>query len=200
MAVGVSNFDTAYAMTAHLADKGYRKIAFVSTPIHGNDRLQQRCIGYRQAHGRSRPPRPAATWRSKCRSRRAAAPTRSRAITERDADGRRDLLLQRHARHRRRAGVPPPRLAHPGAARHRRLRQHGSRRRSCFRRSPPCMCRATRWDAARSPSCCSACRPDASSAEDRRRRLLRSSSATAPDLQPAPSLTLLHGIVTIAPA
>jgi LacI family gluconate utilization system Gnt-I transcriptional repressor len=49
MAVGVSNFDTAYAMTVFLADKGYRKIAFVSTPAHGNDRLQQRRIGYRQA-------------------------------------------------------------------------------------------------------------------------------------------------------
>ena len=49
MAVGVSNFDTAYAMTAFLADKGYQKIAFVSTPVHGNDRLQQRRIGYRQA-------------------------------------------------------------------------------------------------------------------------------------------------------
>ena len=49
MVVGVSNFDTAYAMTAFLADKGYRRIAFVSTPVHGNDRLQQRQIGYRQA-------------------------------------------------------------------------------------------------------------------------------------------------------
>lgn len=49
MAVGISNFETAYAMTTHLATKGYRKIAFVSTPIHGNDRLQQRRIGYRQA-------------------------------------------------------------------------------------------------------------------------------------------------------
>jgi LacI family transcriptional regulator, gluconate utilization system Gnt-I transcriptional repressor len=49
MAVGVSNFDTAYAMTTHLASKGYKKIGFVSTPIHGNDRLQQRRIGYRQA-------------------------------------------------------------------------------------------------------------------------------------------------------
>jgi LacI family transcriptional regulator, gluconate utilization system Gnt-I transcriptional repressor len=36
-------------MTAHLADKGYKKIGFVSTPIHGNDRLQQRRIGYRKA-------------------------------------------------------------------------------------------------------------------------------------------------------
>ena len=49
MAVGISNFETAHAMTAHLAAKGYTKIAFVSTPIHGNDRLQQRRIGYRQA-------------------------------------------------------------------------------------------------------------------------------------------------------
>ena len=49
MAVGVSNFDTAYAMTCHLVDKDYRRIGFVSTPIHGNDRLQQRRVGYRQA-------------------------------------------------------------------------------------------------------------------------------------------------------
>lgn len=49
MAVGVSNHETAYAMTAHLAAKGYRHIGFVSTPIHGNDRLRQRRIGYRQA-------------------------------------------------------------------------------------------------------------------------------------------------------
>jgi LacI family transcriptional regulator, gluconate utilization system Gnt-I transcriptional repressor len=49
LAVGVSNFDTAYAMTCHLLDKGYRRIGFVSTPVHGNDRLQQRRIGYRQA-------------------------------------------------------------------------------------------------------------------------------------------------------
>jgi LacI family gluconate utilization system Gnt-I transcriptional repressor len=49
MAVGVSNFETAYAMTTHLAAKGYKKIGFVSTPVHGNDRLQQRRIGYRQA-------------------------------------------------------------------------------------------------------------------------------------------------------
>ncbi|HWJ75508.1 MAG TPA: LacI family DNA-binding transcriptional regulator [Kaistia sp.] len=49
MALGVSNFDTAYAMTSHLLDKGYRRIGFVSTPVHGNDRLQQRRIGYRQA-------------------------------------------------------------------------------------------------------------------------------------------------------
>ena len=49
MAVGVSNFETAYAMTMHLAAKGYRRIGFVSTPVHGNDRLQQRKIGYRAA-------------------------------------------------------------------------------------------------------------------------------------------------------
>jgi LacI family gluconate utilization system Gnt-I transcriptional repressor len=49
LAVGVSNFDTAHAMTCHLVDKGYRRIGFVSTPVHGNDRLQQRRIGYRQA-------------------------------------------------------------------------------------------------------------------------------------------------------
>lgn len=49
MMVGVSNFETAYAMTMHLAAKGYKRIGFVSTPIHGNDRLQQRRIGYHAA-------------------------------------------------------------------------------------------------------------------------------------------------------
>jgi LacI family transcriptional regulator, gluconate utilization system Gnt-I transcriptional repressor len=49
MVVGVSNFETAYAMTCHLIAKGYRRIGFVSTPVHGNDRLRQRRIGYRQA-------------------------------------------------------------------------------------------------------------------------------------------------------
>jgi LacI family gluconate utilization system Gnt-I transcriptional repressor len=49
MAVGVSNFETAHAMTMHLAAKGYRKIGFVSTPVHGNDRLQQRRTGYHAA-------------------------------------------------------------------------------------------------------------------------------------------------------
>jgi len=49
MLVGVSNFETAYAMTMHLASKGYRRIGFVSTPIHGNDRLQQRRAGYHAA-------------------------------------------------------------------------------------------------------------------------------------------------------
>ncbi len=49
IAVGVSNFDTAFSMTTRLAEIGYKRIAFVSTPIHGNDRLQQRRIGYRKA-------------------------------------------------------------------------------------------------------------------------------------------------------
>ena len=49
MLVGVSNFETAYAMTMHLAAKGYKHIGFVSTPIHGNDRLQQRRAGYHAA-------------------------------------------------------------------------------------------------------------------------------------------------------
>jgi LacI family gluconate utilization system Gnt-I transcriptional repressor len=49
MVVGVSNFETAYAMTIHLAGKGYKRIGFVSTPIHGNDRLQQRRTGYHAA-------------------------------------------------------------------------------------------------------------------------------------------------------
>ncbi len=49
--VGISNFDAAYTMTMHLINKGYRKIGFVSMPIHGNDRLQQRRAGYIAAMG-----------------------------------------------------------------------------------------------------------------------------------------------------
>ena len=49
LVVGVSNFDTAYGMTSRLIDIGYKRIGFVSTPTHGNDRLQQRRIGYRAA-------------------------------------------------------------------------------------------------------------------------------------------------------
>lgn len=49
MVVGVSNFDTAYAMTMHLAARGYKRIGFVSTPIHANDRLRQRRAGYHAA-------------------------------------------------------------------------------------------------------------------------------------------------------
>ncbi len=49
LVVGVSNFDTAYRMTSRLIDIGYKRIGFVSTPVHGNDRLQQRRIGYRAA-------------------------------------------------------------------------------------------------------------------------------------------------------
>jgi LacI family gluconate utilization system Gnt-I transcriptional repressor len=49
MVVGISNFDTAYAMTMHLAARGYKRIGFVSTPIHANDRLRQRRAGYHAA-------------------------------------------------------------------------------------------------------------------------------------------------------
>jgi LacI family transcriptional regulator, gluconate utilization system Gnt-I transcriptional repressor len=47
--VGVSNHAAARAMTLHLAAKGYRRIAFIDTPPHGNDRLQRRALGYRAA-------------------------------------------------------------------------------------------------------------------------------------------------------
>lgn len=49
MAVGISNHRAAYAMTMHLGRRGYRRIGFVSTPVHGNDRLRQRRVGYRDA-------------------------------------------------------------------------------------------------------------------------------------------------------
>ena len=35
LAVGISNFDAAYAMTKHLAEKGYKRIGFVARPFTG---------------------------------------------------------------------------------------------------------------------------------------------------------------------
>lgn len=60
LAVGVSNFDTAYAMTAHLIAKGYQRIGFVNMAVNANDRLRQRRVGYRKAlkdHGLAYEPR-----------------------------------------------------------------------------------------------------------------------------------------------
>lgn len=47
--VGISNYEAARQMTLHLASKGYRSIAFIDTPAHGNDRLRRRRLGYRAA-------------------------------------------------------------------------------------------------------------------------------------------------------
>jgi len=49
MAVGISSFEAAHAMIMHLAAKGYRRIGFASTPIHGDDRMQQQRAGYHAA-------------------------------------------------------------------------------------------------------------------------------------------------------
>ena len=35
LAVGISNFDAAYAMTKHLAEKGYKRIGFATRPFTG---------------------------------------------------------------------------------------------------------------------------------------------------------------------
>jgi LacI family transcriptional regulator, gluconate utilization system Gnt-I transcriptional repressor len=47
-AVGVSNLDMVFCMTTRMAESGYKRISIVLTPIHGNDRLLQRRIVYRQ--------------------------------------------------------------------------------------------------------------------------------------------------------
>lgn len=44
--VGISNVETAYAMTMHLATKGYGRIGYVSPPIEGDEGLYQRRAGY----------------------------------------------------------------------------------------------------------------------------------------------------------
>jgi hypothetical protein len=47
-AVGYSNFDAAFAMTRHLIERGYRRIAFVSR-TRPNERAAERLRGYREA-------------------------------------------------------------------------------------------------------------------------------------------------------
>ncbi|MFN2323029.1 MAG: LacI family DNA-binding transcriptional regulator [Trueperaceae bacterium] len=47
--VGLSNEAAAFAMTDHLARRGYRRIAFVSAPVTNNDRAAARRRGYSRA-------------------------------------------------------------------------------------------------------------------------------------------------------
>jgi len=49
MVVGYSNYRAAYEMTAALAARGYRRIAFLSRPTANNERTSRREAGYRQA-------------------------------------------------------------------------------------------------------------------------------------------------------
>jgi len=49
MAVGYSNNAASYAMVEHLARCGYRRVAFLSSAVAGNQLLQERLKGYRQA-------------------------------------------------------------------------------------------------------------------------------------------------------
>ena len=49
MVVGYSNEKAAYEMTAWLAARGYKRIAFVSGPSRTNERARRREVGYRRA-------------------------------------------------------------------------------------------------------------------------------------------------------
>jgi LacI family gluconate utilization system Gnt-I transcriptional repressor len=49
VAVGFSNRDAACAMTLHLAQRGYRRIAFVNGPSNMNERARHRAEGYHVA-------------------------------------------------------------------------------------------------------------------------------------------------------
>ncbi|MCO5093379.1 LacI family DNA-binding transcriptional regulator [Bosea sp. (in: a-proteobacteria)] len=51
MVVGYSNEDAAHAMTRYLAERGYRRIAFVSGPSRTNERARRRELGYARALG-----------------------------------------------------------------------------------------------------------------------------------------------------
>lgn len=48
LAVGFSNTDAAYEMTRHLAQCGYRKVAFFSLPTKDNERQIERLSGFRR--------------------------------------------------------------------------------------------------------------------------------------------------------
>lgn len=47
--IGFSNFAASYEITSRLIECGLRKVAFLSAPFAGNDRVQRRFEGYRQA-------------------------------------------------------------------------------------------------------------------------------------------------------
>lgn len=47
--VGFSNFDAAQAMVAHLHERGYRELGFVSPPTENNDRASERRRGFERA-------------------------------------------------------------------------------------------------------------------------------------------------------
>lgn len=49
MVVGYSNEKAAHEMTAWLAERGYKRIAFVSGPSRTNERARRREVGYRRA-------------------------------------------------------------------------------------------------------------------------------------------------------
>lgn len=49
LVVSFSNFEAAKAMTTHLVERGYRRIAMVSVPFAGNERAQARREGFRSA-------------------------------------------------------------------------------------------------------------------------------------------------------
>jgi LacI family gluconate utilization system Gnt-I transcriptional repressor len=48
MVVGFSNVDASFAMMRHLAECGYRKVAFFSLPTKDNERQRGRIAGYRR--------------------------------------------------------------------------------------------------------------------------------------------------------
>lgn len=49
IAVAYSNFDASYAMTRHLVERGYKKIAFAYRQAEFNERTDERARGYRAA-------------------------------------------------------------------------------------------------------------------------------------------------------
>lgn len=51
MVVGFSNFDASFAMTRHLAECGYRRVAFFGMPTRDNERQAARAAAFRRGVG-----------------------------------------------------------------------------------------------------------------------------------------------------
>ena len=120
MAVGYSNREAAFAMTAELVRSGYRRIAFVNGPADHNERARHRAEGYlaaMAAAGLAAPPIHVVHDEAAIRPETGA---RALQAIRADPGDRRGLLHQRRLRGRR-----DPRLPRAG---HRGARPDGHRR------------------------------------------------------------------------
>ncbi len=87
--------------------QGLSPLGFGSTPVHGNDRLQQRLIGYRQALADAARPIPGQSRDRGADPTPAGGAEAVAVLSRRDAALDVSFCSRTRARHRRRAGMPP---------------------------------------------------------------------------------------------